>query len=223
MKYDIDRILLEPPKSSVFYHKMKFSQKQLQALTYVYKKYWEPYMPPNYNGGAVFVCWAPGAKWEQERYQGDQANVRGIVQEEAIYDPIWKMHFEDILPYMSAHGNISRMPAGAIMNPHVDRQDRPPAIYFPIEGCSEHCYTDFYDLPQSTSLSRQNPFHDAQPIYSIPVNSNAVLYNVHEWHGVRNLSNQTRVAFGWNTRSSNLKTYDEIVLIFKNLGYIEND
>lgn len=220
----IDDILLGSHPESNFFCRMKFTKDQLGALTKIYNRYFEALMPKDYNGGSVALYWNRDSNFTINDYLGVHSNVKVVCVKDAYYDPLWEKHFSDILPLMSVNGNVSIIPPGEVMNPHVDRSNRPTAIYFPIKGCSENCLTDFYNFPKSNSATRQTPDifgKELNPLYSVPISENAILFNVHEWHGVRNLSTETRVAFGWNTKTENVKSYNELKQIFKDLGYID--
>jgi len=211
-----------PPQTNYFV-KLKFSKVQLTVLCDIYHTYWKKLMPEDYNGGAVAVVFNQNYVIPKNHYSGVHSNVRVI----NFYTPqiieILNSVFKDVMPYMSHTGNLSLIPPGEVMNPHVDRADRPPAIYFPIDGCSDLCVTDWYNMPKNIQADRQYVESTSiLPTYSVAVSNNAVLYNVHEWHGVRNLSNKTRISFGWNTRiEENRQTYFQVIDTFRNLGYLD--
>lgn len=212
------------PPSTDFYRKINFKNYQIEAIKIFYKKYFEEYIPQNYNGGAIFVQWGTNIVSETDHRSGSHRNVRVITNQQAKFSLIWNDFFKEIFPVMCTSGNITILPAGATMNPHFDRSDRPPAIYFPISGCSEECLTDFYDIPKLPGdHERITVINPGDPIYSTAVSTLPILYNVHTCHGLRNNSNQTRIVFGWNTSSTNRRSYSEVIEVFKNLGYIDRD
>jgi hypothetical protein len=102
----------------------------------------------------------------------------------------------------------------------VDRKWRAEALYFPIEGCSEKCVSEYYDLPKETTNNNQVSRVFPQATHTYSIYGNAYLTNVHEWHGVRNLSNTERIAVGWNFKNPNMN-YKECYDILAKLGYLE--
>ena len=157
-------------------------------------------------------------KWEPSKGKDKNHFNNGFVSEECRLDPLWN-EFSDLLPYMSQSASITKMPAGDTMSPHVDRKWRPEALYFPIEGCSKLCISECYDLPKIETENNQAISDFPPSIHSYAVEGNAFLTNVHEWHGVRNLSNVERIAVGWNFKSPDMdfKTCRQILI---DLGYV---
>jgi hypothetical protein len=199
--------------------KCKFSEIQLDAMRQIYYKHFAPHMTSLYAGRAIVAIWEKDGVWETTKGKDVNHNNTGFVSEECRNDPLWQ-EFSDLLPYMSQTASITKMPAGDVMIPHVDRKWRAEAIYFPIEGCSEKCISEYYDLPKIETENNQvtRIFPKATHTYSIY--GNAYLTNVHEWHGVRNLSNIERIAVGWNFKNPNM-SYKDCYNILSELGYLE--
>jgi len=224
MNKDLITILnvADRPKQNDLFRKMKFKEDQLEAIRTIYNKYFASIVPTEYNGSSVACSWKSGFTYKMGEGDDIFHAIAGVNVKEANKDPLWNNHFSDILDIMNLDGNVSIIPPGGIMLPHVDRAWRPCAIYFPIEGCSEECVSEFYHLPPRTSENSQTfPDTDIEPIYSYAVNTHAYLQNVHQWHGVKNKSNRTRIAFGWNTVGEPQLPYNKLVKIFTQLGYIE--
>jgi len=207
-----------------FYSKLHFRPEQLEAIKTLYKKYFEQFLPEKYDGTATSVLWYRGAKWVAGEGHDKNHKVKGGVVEEGNDDPLWKEHFGDLLPYMEPAAVITQLPPGETMHPHVDRSWRPKAIYFPISGCSDLCVSEYYDLPiNQGDKNRQSQTQFPPPIFSYAINTHAYLTNTHEWHGVRNLSDQTRTAFGWNFRQGLNLSMAQCRDILLKLGYIRED
>ena len=189
------------------YAKCCFSEKQLDAIKQIYKKHFEPKMPVGYRGTGVAAFWEPGAVYPkpQDLRFDPTCGVRGFVAEEARLDPLWDS-FHTLLPYMRMSATITRITPGSVMNPHIDRTWRPEAIYFPIEDCTPECVSSYYE--------------DGKEIGTYAVYENAYLTNVHKMHGVKNNSDKTRVAFGWNFKDPSF-SFEDCQSILKGLGYIE--
>lgn len=174
-----------------------FSEEQLNAMRELYFKYFHPHMPETYDGLAIVGLWGKRSTWNSTKGFDYDHNNRGIIVPEAQDDPLWEK-FQPLLPYMGKHAVITKMSGDSVMNPHIDRLWRPHAIYFPIAGCSEDCYSEYYDLPKQDVMKRQVRGIFPEPVYTYKIIDNAYLTNVHEWHGVRNTANHERIAFGWN-------------------------
>lgn len=196
-----------------------FTEDQLDALRQLYYKYFAPFMPTKYDGTATVALWYKGAEWIPTQKADVNHKNYGFVIEEAEHDPLWQ-HFKPLLPYMGRDAVITKMGPGETMHPHVDRSWRAQAIYFPIHGCTSECYSEYYDIPKGETINRQSQTDFPPPIYQYSIHDNAYLTNVHEWHGVRNTANCERVAFGWNFRPQDKKTYIECRDIMIKLGYI---
>jgi hypothetical protein len=203
--------------------KMRFRASQIDAMRQLYNKWFKPFIDSDfqYVGNGISIFWNNGANTEGRKYV-DPFNCHGYNLEEVTADPLWN-EFEDILPYMGQTGTITYLPPFSVMTPHIDRNIRPVPIYFPISGCSTNCVSDFYNLPKSTDpTAYHSSIEPAIPVYSYAITDNAVLMNQHEWHGVRNHTRQTRIAFGWNTAGGpNKKSYAQLRDIFTELGYID--
>lgn len=223
---DIFESSLYPPRpeNKDLFARLYFREEQLDAVRKIYKRYFEPLAPQDYNGSSISVHWYKGFKYKSGENFDRGHSIRGFNIYEAALDKLWNENFSDILPYMNPNGNISIIPPGEIMYPHVDRLWRPCAIYFPIKGCSEECVSEFYHLPNRTTENSQTIQDDTiEPIAWYSVNTHAYLQNVHAWHGVKNKSSITRIAFGWNTSSYPQRPFVELVSIFKDLGYIKDE
>ena len=199
--------------------KCKFSESQLEAMRQIYYRYFAPHMNNPYAGKAIVAIWEKNGVWEPSKGKDKNHFNNGFVSEECRLDPLWN-EFSDLLPYMGQSASITKINPGGTMSPHVDRKWRPEALYFPIEGCSELCVSEYYDLPKTQTENNQVVADFPTSIYSYAVNGNAFLTNVHEWHGVRNLSNVERIAVGWNFKTHNM-SYKECYDILNKLGYLE--
>ena len=202
--------------------KLKFRESQLDAMRQLYQKYFKSFIDKDfrYTGNAISVFWTPGSN-DAGRAYNDRLNSHGYNIEETSFDPLWN-EFADILPYMGKHGTITYLPPFSVMTPHVDRPGRPVPIYFPISGCLPNSMSDCYHLPKNKD---PNVYHSCIdpviPAYSYAITDSAYMLNPHEWHGVRNYTKHTRIAFGWNTTGgNNRKSYAELRDIFSKLGYI---
>lgn len=200
--------------------KCKFTDVQLDAIRQLYFKYFAPHMPEKYDGQATVVLWFKGGKWiTGEGYDKNHKNY-GFTVEEARLDPLWQ-NFAPLLPYMGKDGVITKMDGNSVMSPHIDRADRPHAIYFPVQGCTPECYSEYYDLPKENTTNRQGRKQFPPPLYQYSIHDNAYLTHVHEWHSVRNTAPHERIAFGWNFSIQQKKSYEECRDIMISLGYID--
>jgi len=200
--------------------KCKFTEVQLDAIRQLYFKYFAPRVPDDYDGTATIALWFKGAEWIPSKNADRNHKNYGFVVEEAEFDPLWQ-HFAPLLPYMSKDCVITKLKPGQVMDPHVDRAWRAQAIYFPIQGCSDQCYSEYYDITKDNTENRQHRKEFPPPIYQYAVNENAYLTNVHEWHGVRNTSNLERIAFGWNFHPKLNLDYIQCRDIMIDLGMID--
>jgi hypothetical protein len=196
-----------------------FSNAQLNALKTLYYKYFRPHVPEQYDGTASVAIWYKNTQWETSKGKDVNHNNYGFVIPEAAEDPLWEEHFGSLLPFMAKDAVITKLPPGATMHPHIDRSWRAQAIYFPIEGCTPLCFSEYYDLPKSDTPNRQSQTSFPPPVYQYAIHDQAYLTNVHEWHGVRNTSDQTRIAFGWNFDSTKKWTYEQCLDKMIELGY----
>ena len=186
----------------------------------IYYKHFAPLMPDFYQGKAIIANWRKDdVDWEMNKNMDKNHFNKGFVAEDCLEDPLWN-EFADLLPYMSRSASITKLPAGKHMLPHVDRKWRSQALYFPIEGCSELCISEYYNLPKIKTENNMvfDIFPDAQHTYS--VYGNAYLTNVHEWHGVRNTSSVERIAVGWDFRTPEM-SYQDCKDVLKKLGYLD--
>jgi hypothetical protein len=199
--------------------KLKFKKSQLDAIVEIYNKHFKDEMPEKYEGKGIIGLWYDGAQWETGKGADTNHKHMGIVSKTCQDDPLWQ-EFADLLPHMGKSATITKITPNSVMLPHVDRKWRPEAIYFPISGCTEACISEYYELPKINTQNSQSIKYFPKSIASYSVTDNAVLTNVHEWHSVRNKSDQVRVAFGWNFISPNL-SYKECYSILNDLGYID--
>ena len=211
------------PASELF-AKLHFSETQLNAMQQLYFKYFEKHMPEKYTGTATSALWFKGASWKTGVGYDRGHDNAGFVVEEAENDPLWQ-HFSDLLPFMEKAAVITKIPAGAIMYPHIDRGWRGEAIYFPISGCSDQCVSEYYDIPKLDKFgARQMHSALAPAVYTYAINTHAYLTATHEWHGVRNLSSQERIVVGWNfNREHGIRTFKNCKNILTRLGYIRDE
>ena len=204
-------------ESSDFFIKLKFRDTQLLAIKEIYDKYFAPKIIEEYAGKAFICIWDPAAKWKPGQKHDKNHNHLGYVVPECNDDPLWN-EFLDILPYMAMSASLTKMPANAVMSPHVDRKWRPNAIYFPISGCTEQCVSKVYDYPlpnSENSISMNLSDH----IFEYSIVDNAVLTNPHLWHGVENFSNVERIAFGWNFKPAG-HSFEQCKQLLQDLGYL---
>lgn len=202
---------------SDFFIKLKFRDTQLLAIKEIYDKYFAPKIIEEYAGKAFICIWDPTAKWKPGQKHDKNHNHLGYVAPECNDDPLWN-EFLDILPYMAMSASLTKMPANAVMSPHVDRKWRPNAIYFPISGCTEQCVSKVYDYPlpdSENSISMNLSDH----IFEYSIVDNAVLTNPHLWHGVENFSNVERIAFGWNFKPDG-HSFEQCKQLLQDLGYL---
>jgi hypothetical protein len=214
-----------------FFIKLNFRESQLEAIREVYHKYFEPVVTKNflYVGYGITIDWKAKNGDIKEAVPFDDSFKTG----ERTYgwkfpptifdDPIWYKEFGDVIFYMNRDATITIMPPMTVMAPHIDRPDRGHAIYFPISGNTENCYSECYELTKNSDPNIRQTTNQWMPaIHSYSTVDNAYLMNVDEWHGVRNISRQTRIAFGWNTRGGEQKrSFSELKEIFTDLGYIK--
>jgi hypothetical protein len=197
-----------------------FTEAQLNAIKQLYAKWFAPRVPEGYDGTATIAIWYPNGKWETSK--GKDVNHRnfGFVDPEIGKDPLWEEHFGPLLPYMGKDAVITKLPPNSTMHPHIDRSWRAQAIYFPVEGCTPMCYSEYYDLPKDDSPNRQSQTQFPPAIYQYAIHDQAYLTNVHEWHGVRNTSDVARVAFGWNFNPTAKWSYERCRDKMIELGYV---
>lgn len=198
--------------------KLKFSDRQLDAIKQIHEKYFDAHMPDVYNGTAFVAFWREGSVWETGKGLDARHNNAGIALPECRLDPLWQ-EFSDLLPFMSFSAIITKLPPGAEMIPHVDRKSRPECtIYIPVRGCTEECVSSFYDLPKRDTQDSYADGTNPTPLFNFSVSGNAILETTREWHGVKNNSELERVAFGWNMLPE--YTFSQAKDILTNLGYI---
>ena len=200
--------------------KCKFTEVQLDAIRQLYFKYFSPHMPVKYDGLATVVLWFKGGKWVSGEGRDTNHKNYGFNIEEAENDPLWQ-HFAPLLPYMGKDGVITKMSPHSVMDPHVDRANRPQAIYFPVQGCTNECYSEYYNIPKSTTVNRQHLQEFPSPSFQYSIHDNAFITNVHEWHGVRNTAPVERIAFGWNFHAHHMRSFEECRDIMISLGYLD--
>jgi hypothetical protein len=205
--------------SKDLFAKCKFNESQLEAMRQIYYKYFSPHMTDTYKGKAIVAIWEQNGVWNPSEGKDKNHFNNGFVSEECRLDPLWN-EFSDLLPYMGQSASITKMNPGGTMLPHVDRKWRPEALYFPIEGCSNLCISEYYDLPKTQTENNQVVSNFPTPIYSYAIEGNAFLTNVHEWHGVRNISNTERIAVGWNFKTFKWD-FKHCKEILGDLGYID--
>ena len=196
-----------------------FTDAQLDAIRTLYYRYFAPRVPEEYTGQATIAIWYPNEKWETGKGKDINHNNYGFVVPECGDDPLWKEHFGPLLPYMGKDAVITRLPPKSTMHPHVDRAWRAQAIYFPVET-TPLCYSEYYDIPKGETLNRQSQTEHPTPIYKYAIHENAYLTNVHEWHGVKNESDQVRIAFGWNFNPVAKWPYEKCRDKMIELGYV---
>ena len=203
--------------------KLKFRPTQLEALKQIYYKYFLPKIPQDYKykGTALVFIWEKNVGWKKSEGHDILHDNAGFSVHECDGDPLWQ-EFSDLLPYMGKSAVVTKMPGRSVMVPHVDRAWRPEAIYFPIDGCTTQCISEYYDIPKSKTRIRQVTNLEKEKLkvtHTYSIHDAAWLTNVHEWHGVRNLSDLERTAFGWNFRNISM-TYKQCREIVGDLGYI---
>jgi hypothetical protein len=206
-------------ETSDFFVHLKFKDRQLWAIREIYNKYFAPLIVEKYQGRAFICIWAPGIVWEPGKDNDRDHNHLGYVVPECSTDALWN-EFSDLLPYMAMSASLTKLPAGEILAPHVDRKLRPSGIYFPISGCTTQCISKVYDYPLPDSKNSVT-VHLTDYKFSYSIADNAVLSNPHLWHGVENFSDVERVAFGWNFRP--IYSYNDSKKILKDLGYLNQD
>jgi hypothetical protein len=176
-------------------------------------------VPEDYTGLATVALWYKNGVWKTGEGKDINHNNYGFVVPECGDDPLWEQHFGPLLPYMGKDAVITRLPPNTTMNPHIDRAWRAQAIYFPVET-TPLCYSEYYDIPKDTTQNRQvRPEHPLS-IYQYAIHDNAYLTNVHEWHGVRNTAETTRIAFGWNFDPKAQWKYEQCRDKMIELGYV---
>jgi hypothetical protein len=196
-----------------------FTEKQLDAIRTLYYKYFAPRVPEEYKGLATIAIWYPNEKWETGKGKDVNHNNYGFVVPECGRDPLWEENFGPLLPYMGKDAVITRLPPNTTMHPHIDRAWRAQAIYFPVVT-TPFCFSEYYDIPKGETANRQSQVEHPAPIYQYTIHENAYLTNVHEWHGVRNTSEETRIAFGWNFSPILKWPYEKCRDKMIELGYI---
>jgi len=215
-----------------FFCKLQFRESQLAAIKEIYHKYFEETVTKDfqYVGHGVTVTWSKNnanttiEPFDDAYKPGEQTSgwkFPGYVFD----DPLWYKEFGDFILYMNRDATITIMPPMTVMLPHIDRPNRGHAIYFPISGNTEKCFSECYVLPKNPDPNVRNSTTDWKPsVFSYSTIDNAYLMNVDRWHGVRNMSRQTRIAFGWNTRGGDQKKdFTELRKIFTDLGYFKSD
>jgi hypothetical protein len=195
-----------------------FTPEQIYAIKQIYVKYFSNLVPP-YDGTAFVALWKRGLVWETGKGMDHLHRNSGICIPECDDDALWNA-FNDIIPNMGKGAVISKIPPAHIMRPHIDRKIRPHAIYFPIENCNEKCYSDYYDFPVSDTVTNQVKNHLSKPKFTYSITKYPVLTNVKLWHGVRNNSDLTRTAFGWNLNPNTIGyNFDDCKKFFIDMGY----
>ena len=214
-------MILPPLREEDCFIKLKFKESQLQALNQIYTKYFLPKIDQRYNGRAFVFLWDEDATWETGKGLDKHHSNPGYSASDCRQDPLWG-EFADLLPYMNPSASVTKMPAGDVMRPHVDRQWRPNAIYFPISGCTEACVSEYYNLPITASTNSQAFPSSLWPMatHTYSVVDAPMLTNVHLWHGVKNKSSFERTAFGWNMAKAKW-TFAECKQILVDLGYAD--
>lgn len=207
-------------KEEDLFVKLKFRPSQLEALRQLYFKYFEPKIPLNYKyaGTALVFVWQENIDWKKSEGHDIMHNNVGFSVHDCVGDPLWQ-EFSDLLPHMMNSCVVTKMPGRSTMAPHVDRGWRPEAIYFPIEGCTPGCLSQYYEHPKTKSNLRQVSTANLKVLYEYAIYDAAWLTNVHEYHGVKNLTELERTAFGWNFKSINM-SFKECREILGDLGYI---
>lgn len=197
-----------------------FTEAQLGAIRELYYKWFSPRVSDVYNGTATVAIWYPNFRWETSKGKDVNHSNYGFVEPEIGKDPLWEEHFGPLLPYMAKDAVITMLPPNSVMHPHIDRKWRGQAIYFPIEGCTPECYSEYYDIPKTTTPNRQSQIDFPPAIHQYTIHDQAYLTNVHEWHGVRNTVNIKRIAFGWNFSPIMRWPYERCRDKMIELGYI---
>jgi hypothetical protein len=222
-KFILDRSGDTVYNTNDYYIKLRFKPIQLDILKYLYHTEIAPHVTNfTYLGQAVTIDWSTNNNLPNVERKYDAADtITGLKIPRLINHPIWKEHFSDILPYMNQDASLSILPPYSVMAPHIDRPYRPVPIYFPISGCTNNCFSDIYDLPlYQEKKVRTFTWEVIPPVLSYNIIDDPVMMCNSTWHGVRNFSRQTRIAFGWNTKGdTDFKTFSELKEIFKNLGY----
>lgn len=223
-KFIIDRSEEVKYNHDDFYVPLQFKPKQLEIIRDLYRREIAPRVRNfKYLGQGITFSWGDTHSPNVEEKFDANDTIVGLKIPGLDKDPAWTEAFSDILPYMNCNGSISIMPPYTVMVPHIDRHYRPVPIYFPISGCTNNCFSDVYDLPlEQTRKIRSYTWENVMPIISYSIVDNPVMMRNSCWHGVRNFSRQTRIAFGWNTKGDEgFKTFEELKEIFTNLGYYQ--
>jgi hypothetical protein len=217
--------LPNPLPQEELFTKMKFSNTQLDALKTIFQRYFISYIDNfQYTGKAISIFWnvteSSAPSTFNHGWKPGDTNIGVNLQQDTGQDPLWQ-EFKDILPYMNSDATITVLPPMSVMTPHIDRPSRAHgAMYFPISGCTSNGFTDYYHLPKNQDSNVQHATLDSfAPLYTYTIVDNAFLMNTQEWHGARNMSGETRIAFGWNPKPG--KSYSELRTIFKSLGYAD--
>jgi hypothetical protein len=205
-----------------YYIALQFKAVQLEYIRSLYHREIAPRVRNfKFLGQPITVDWGTSQDSNIEIKYDEKDTITGIKIPGLANDPLWNELFGDIIPYMNRDASLSIIPPYSVMVPHMDRPYRPVPIYFPISGCTPNCFSDFYDLPLYQERKvRSYTWEVIPPIMSYNIIDNPVMMRNSCWHGVRNLSRQTRIAFGWNTKGDEgFKSFDELKKIFHSLGY----
>ena len=220
-KFIVDRSAPPEYNSNDYYIKLQFKPRQIHIIRNLFHTIIAPRIPNfKYIGQAITIDWSSREGPVEEKYD-DNDKINGLRLPGLASNPVWKEYFSDILPYMNQDASLSILPPFSVMTPHIDRPYRPVPIYFPISGCTSSCFSDVYDLPLSQEKQiRSYTWEVVPPVLSYNIIEVPVMMRNSAWHGVRNYSRQTRIAFGWNTKGAEgFKTFEELKEIFKRLGY----
>lgn len=214
-----------------YFSKLAFSDTQLNALKRIYDTHFSMCLPDSGAVSGSVALWGEGVKFPEdpEARIARYGRTPGFVFDTAHKDPLWD-EFADLLPYMASSAGLTTMPPGAVFPIHLDRKKRPHCIYFPISGCTPSGQSAYYEVDTSKSPPNPgygHPLKDGMVIKRtlgrFAISDNAYLMNVHEWHNVVNYSNQRRIAFGWNFKSTDM-SYQDCYDVLEHLGYIaDND
>ena len=221
-KFILDKSVSPDYNPNDYYITLQFKPIQLQVIRDLFYKEIAPRIHNfKYLGQAITIDWGPGPDTDVEIKYDNNDVITGIKIPNPNSDPMWNEHFGDILPYMNQDASLSILPPYSVMSPHIDRPYRPVPIYFPISGCTPNCFSDVYDLPLYQERKvRSFTWEVIPPVLSYNIVDNPVMMRNSAWHGVRNMSRQTRIAFGWNTKGDDkIKTFEQLKEIFKILGY----
>lgn len=213
---------------SPYFARLKFSDKQLNALRSIYYKHIDPKMPTDYNGAAMVVFWGENDVWPDPISAKFKPNTatRGTVIKEVNSDPLWN-EFGELLQYMGTTSVITKMYGPSEMSIHKDRDWRPNAIYFPITENS-NSKSAYYAVDNNNVLKAEKGVPsgvinrlNAIEIGSYSIDTNAYLTNVHEFHGVKHYGNDIRIAMGWNFKEN--LPFEECLKILDSLNLIDHN